>query len=118
MEAEKEYTQVLVNLGAVLAVVKDMHLELIGQLEALPIAKEMEPTLASLRKHAEQITHETIIERICALYPELPAEQISEEIRNANFSNDNVNRVIHEPVPVPEPELEPEQKPERSAYVR
>ena len=70
------YRNTMIGLGTVLLLVKEMHKELIGQIEALPLGSGQEELLRGLREHADRITEETIVNRLKMLYPDLKSLQM------------------------------------------
>lgn len=70
MTTEKTYEQVLIGLGTVLLLVKEMHRELIGQIEALPFGESQAAVIQELKEHTNRITREEILDRIRHLYPQ------------------------------------------------
>ena len=55
------YKQVLIDLSTVLLLVKEMHQELISQIESLPLGEVQENILSGLREHADLIREEDIL---------------------------------------------------------
>ena len=77
MTTENTYEQVLIGLGTVLLLVKEMHRDLIGQIEALPLGESQAAMIQELKEHTDRITREDIMDRIRHLYPQ--AEILQEE---------------------------------------
>ena len=77
MTTKKTYEQVLIGLGTVLLLVKEMHRDLISQIEALPLGESQAQMIQELKEHTNRITREDIMDRIRQLYPQ--AEILQEE---------------------------------------
>ena len=77
MTTKKTYEQVLIGLGTFLLLVKEMHRDLISQIEALPLGESQAQMIQELKEHTNRITREDIMDRIRQLYPQ--AEILQEE---------------------------------------